>query len=69
MTQLCLVALIWGLIPQQCGQLLFRQWKFLTAPFLFPSYEKVDHAIDGGLGDKLAGGRIEEEGCASCDLG
>ena len=24
-------------------------------PFLFPSYEKVDHAIDGGLGDKLAG--------------
>lgn len=24
-------------------------------PFLFPSYEKVDHAIDNGLGDKLGG--------------
>lgn len=24
-------------------------------PFLFPSYEKVDHAIDSGLGDKLGG--------------
>lgn len=24
-------------------------------PFLFPSYEKVDHAIDNGMGDKLGG--------------
>lgn len=30
-------------------------------PFLFPSYEKVDHAIDGGLGDKLAG-ELKEKG-------
>lgn len=30
-------------------------------PFLFPDYEKVDHAIDGGLGDKL-GSELQKKG-------
>ena len=30
-------------------------------PFLFPSYEKVDHAIDNGLGEKL-GAQLEKKG-------
>lgn len=30
-------------------------------PFLFPSYEKVDKAIDGGLGDKL-GAEMKKKG-------
>lgn len=30
-------------------------------PFLFPSYEKVDKAIDGGLGDKL-GAELQKKG-------
>ena len=30
-------------------------------PFLFPSYEKIDHAIDNGLGDKL-GAELQKKG-------